>query len=1764
MKSLFMMGTLFCLIFSAVAAASVEREVSLTDSLRGHVSQGLDYIGSQLEAFSYEAEMKGRYYADKVASLGNLLPRFSRRKSLPPVLTGSLVFQKYGNGAYPVVQMRFAGFVSDPDGSIVRVRWNFGDGTQSEFSGASALAIVRHVYPSSNHYVVSYSVEDNSGEVTTVTSYVETPENTEPSAKVLAQFDPATPLRVSYQIQGSDPESSTLTHLTASCGNVTTPTVNCTYAAPGNFNFFTRVTDEHGTSFELSSTVTLNGTSFKSTPFSVIRTNTYFGNAPLPIDFDLTASHDMDGGAVSYRWNIIGLTGIGTSGTAEKFSYTFTRPGTYVVELFTKDDENVEVRSTREIYVSPVGFAKPRIIASYNGPNAVAFDATPVAFDVPASRAGSFFWNFGGATAQGIQQFRTYSSPGTYNVKVAIFDIRGHTYFLEKNITVGSTNTSPVVAHTPSTYGPRIGQTVSFSSAGSSDPLGQPLEFRWVFDDGWEESGPVISRRFDDRGVREYQLLVTDSRGYTARGFGTVIVEDQFNGLVQNTLFDPKVGVAPVTVSFDGSTSVSDSPIVAHEWNYNGAVISRESAGTHVITTPGQHYIHHSIRNEAGEEKRTTVSLLVLAPGSIPPNNLPPVANISVSGDPATRNFGLVGVGSTDPDGYVLGHEWRVNGVKVSDNGYLNYPFTENILYHVELTVTDNWGARASAVQQFDFSPNPVPLITYDHFPLMPLVGASVRFGAESTRIPGKVIRSYSWDFGDGSSGSGVALEHTFATPGDYTVGLTVTTTDSSTYVSSRRISVAANSSPFRVVLTASAADRSGRVSEGETYRAFGAPESVQFSAEASVSSPVVIKDAAWDFGDGTSGLGVAPEHVYKKPGTYLVEVSATDWNNQTDTAQLTVVVPRAHGCYETDGETACLSDENADEWNVSPNTSSWVIGHDLTAVNFSTNPADYPAGWIKFISQDGGIASYDVAKAVTVSGNQLVIERSKLPVGLNIERPHRISVVTKSSTGAPLIAALPAQVVGLGELEISVAESGVRLEVVNPNAGIRRAIDLNGSQSITLSQLPAGQYVIVASKGNTSAVKQVQLQRGRQSVSLSVSKQLPAVRTNAKALKLRQLHQFHRGLSKRSSWSQSLCGEPSPFAEAGARDVSPGEGRVWEFASHAPMAQAKFRQVASDRGAIPLSCSIVSPGLLYAQNKWKYYEGPARCWNDERPHAYWSEYLETLKADDYPVVIKYELRDAWTNQRRMGHIITSATDLMRKHGRRLEDLSARVGLPESEKSDWGQRFDQDIPIPPHFRRPEIRFELMAQSDSSPQSPYSVTCDVGVTSSLPRLAELSAVELDGAVHSAVENGRLSLSKRYNLFPVQHDDRVSSPLALQPEIAKASYRATIRYFNRTDVEWQGIEALFRYGDKSFTKIYPFAGTPTTDSFAGVFSDSFTVDTADLKNRFKWTRGEKFVDVTFTPVGRVTADYDYRALAQKRSFTALFDLKTVKVNTPQVCPAGLYPTEYTAFVKDDLLAVLLDSFTEGAALRCGEMSAPFGGPLEISSSWKRQGHQYGHEGKIRSFNTTPGAQDNYDTFSGTALRRGDIESYMNFSNAIKNLMAIQNEEQGGQPTNKKKLVDFCNPIGGPVVAPCLEDTTFANITSSMAHELCLTQARLPDVRPPGCPMPNLNRLTRFVRWVELNRVTFSTLLRRAAFVGEMGSGQITPDSLVLDNRWQERALVDGVWPDGQSIYRLAGEEPYFTAESLGGRLGLLQKLFTYETTQLGGPTIKTEWR
>ena len=84
-------------------------------------------------------------------------------------------------------------------------------------------------------------------------------------------------------------------------------------------------------------------------------------------------------------------------------------------------------------------------------------------------------------------------------------------------------------------------------------------------------------------------------------------------------------------------------------------------------------------------------------------------------------------------------------------------------------------------------------------FQAQPTTGSApldVAFNAAASSDPDGSLSSYSWNFGDGSTGSGESVGHTYANPGNYTATLTVSDDGGATATANQTITVAPPAAP--------------------------------------------------------------------------------------------------------------------------------------------------------------------------------------------------------------------------------------------------------------------------------------------------------------------------------------------------------------------------------------------------------------------------------------------------------------------------------------------------------------------------------------------------------------------------------------------------------------------------------------------------------------------------------------------------------------------------------------------------------------------------------------------------------------------------------------------------------------------------------------------------------------------------------------------------------------------------------------------------------
>ena len=139
---------------------------------------------------------------------------------------------------------------------------------------------------------------------------------------------------------------------------------------------------------------------------------------------------------------------------------------------------------------------------------------------------------------------------------------------------------------------------------------------------------------------------------------------------------------------------------------------------------------------------------------------------------------------------------------------------------------------------------------------------------------------TYAWDFGDGSTGTGVNPTHVYTAGGTYTVTLVVNDgkVDSEPSTTSAIITEV-NDSP----VADAGPDQTALVDEVVTFDGSGSDD---------IDGYITTYD--WDFGDETTGTGMTTAHAYATAGTYTVVLTVTDNGGLTDTDMAIVTVLEA------------------------------------------------------------------------------------------------------------------------------------------------------------------------------------------------------------------------------------------------------------------------------------------------------------------------------------------------------------------------------------------------------------------------------------------------------------------------------------------------------------------------------------------------------------------------------------------------------------------------------------------------------------------------------------------------------------------------------------------------------------------------------------------------------------------------------------------------------------------------------------------------------
>lgn len=253
----------------------------------------------------------------------------------------------------------------------------------------------------------------------------------------------------------------------------------------------------------------------------------------------------------------------------------------------------------------------------------------------------------------------------------------------------------------------------------------------------------------------------------------------------------------------------------------------------------------------------------------------------------------LDGSWSTDNVG-ITDYQWDLGDGSTASGVTFQHSYSEAGTYTITLTVKDEAGNSHTDIITIDVAEpkDETPPIAYAGPDLNATVGETFIFDAVGSSDNVGIV-GYEWDFGDGSTASGVVSQHEYTIAGTYMVTLTVRDAAGNVATDTLEVVVEETAPPVED-------DISPIAEAGPDLRA-AVGETLEFDASASTDN-IGIVSYTWDFGDGETATGITASHAYDEQGNYTVTLVVRDEAGNSDSDILTVTVTEAKVAPTIDG----------------------------------------------------------------------------------------------------------------------------------------------------------------------------------------------------------------------------------------------------------------------------------------------------------------------------------------------------------------------------------------------------------------------------------------------------------------------------------------------------------------------------------------------------------------------------------------------------------------------------------------------------------------------------------------------------------------------------------------------------------------------------------------------------------------------------------------------------------------------------------------------
>ena len=499
--------------------------------------------------------------------------------------------------------------------------------------------------------------------------------------------------------------------------------------------------------------------------------------------------------------------------------------------------------------------------ASFISPNPTGCKGNTVNFTDNSVTDGlnaivSRVWDFGDGAIQAINSppvTHQYNGTGFFNVKLTVRDAQGCTDSLVRNSYVVTTApkadfSSPDTLSCP-------GRNVQFLTKAT----GANLTYFWNFGDGKTVSGPPNPRNtYDSKGQFDVKMVIRDRYGCP----DSITLPKYINIDVPVAAFsvnDTVSNCPPLVAKFQFQGKYSQS----FRWDFgdNDAALNKDTA-TKFYGIPGTYRAQLIVTSPGGCTDTAFKMMKIFGPNGRLDYN--PKGGCT----PTTVDFTIF-TQNTDSIKWFFGD----NNVNLGRDTVVSNTYRDSGSFVPLVILKDGTGCELPIR-------GPIPVKVVRVFPNFTSDNSTicdqgtVKF-RDSTQTNG-AIQSWDWDFGDGTTGTGSAPVHFYATTGRYNVKLRVTTEFGC-------VDSIIKPAFVKVVATPNTAIQSA--------------DTVCQNRNITFSGRLVTPDTSaltwqWNFANGnTSNVQNPPSQPYLVPGTFTVQMLVTNSSGCTDTVLKVITV---------------------------------------------------------------------------------------------------------------------------------------------------------------------------------------------------------------------------------------------------------------------------------------------------------------------------------------------------------------------------------------------------------------------------------------------------------------------------------------------------------------------------------------------------------------------------------------------------------------------------------------------------------------------------------------------------------------------------------------------------------------------------------------------------------------------------------------------------------------------------------------------------------